>query len=85
MIFILASDTVSEDLIHTGIFFIHYVFYKLSVLLLCVSPCYCTFWYISSSFWMSLGLNLSVWPICAFGSCNINRHLHFSYSPTQYS
>jgi len=41
--------------------------------------------YISSSFWMSPALSPSLWPIRAFGSCNINRHLHFSYRPTQYS
>ena len=41
--------------------------------------------YIFSSFRMSFSLNPTLWPIRAFGSCNINRHLHFSYRPTQYS
>jgi hypothetical protein len=31
---------------------------------------------------MSFALKPSVWPICAFGSCNINRHLQFSYRLT---
>ena len=33
---------------------------------------------------MSFSLNPSIWPIRAFGSCSINRHLRFSYSLTQY-
>jgi len=35
--------------------------------------------YIIASFSRCLGLNLSVWPIFAFGSFSINRNLHFSY------
>jgi hypothetical protein len=31
---------------------------------------------------MSLSLNPALWPIDAFGSCNINRHLQFSYRLT---
>ena len=72
------------NVIHTGRLFIHYVLYILSILQLFVPPCYYTFWYISASFWRSLSLNPSLWPICAFGSCSINRHLHFSYRLTQY-
>ena len=41
--------------------------------------------YIFSSFRMSFSLNPFLWPIVAFASCNINRHLHFSCRPTQYS
>ena len=41
--------------------------------------------YILSSLRMSFALSPSLWPIRAFGSYNINRHLHFSYRPTQYS
>jgi hypothetical protein len=78
----LASYTFSVNVIHTARFFIHYVFYILSILQLFISPCYHTFWYMSASFWRSLSLNPSLWPICAFGSCSIKRHLHFSYRLT---
>ena len=80
----LASDSFSVNLIHIARLIIHYVFYILFVLKLFVSPCYQTFWYSKSSFWMSPALNPAVWPICAFGSCNINGRSHFSYSLTQY-
>jgi hypothetical protein len=54
----------------------------MNLLQLCFSPCYQTFWYIIASFWRSLALNPSFWPIFAFGSCNINRHLDFSFRLT---
>jgi len=38
--------------------------------------------YINRTLSMSLALNPTFWPICAFGSCNINGYLHFSYSLT---
>jgi hypothetical protein len=75
----LASDTFSMDFLHTGRIFINYVFYTLSILLLGLWPCY---GYIRLSFWMSLALNPDLWPICAFASCSINRHVHFSFRLT---
>ena len=35
--------------------------------------------YILATLSMSFALNPFPWPLCAGGSCSINRHLHFSY------